>query len=278
MASRSRSWCWTLNNYGEADVAGVDALQMAASYTVYGKEVGESGTPHLQGYSYFAQPKSLKQLKEWLPRAHLEISRGTPEEAANYCKKDGDFQEFGEPPMTKKRKGECGKEFWDDVLSKAKAGRIDEIDSKVQVTHYRTLKAIKSDFAPMPADNEEIVNFWYWGPTGTGKSRTARDQFPGAYLKMCNKWWDGYNGEEVALIEDFDKSHAVLGHHLKIWSDRYSFRSEIKNHVAVLRPKTIVVTSNWSPDEIWSDPQTLGPIRRRFKVVHFPELGDGLSP
>lgn len=268
--SRSRSWCWTLNNYTDPDAADADALQQATVYTVMGKEVGEQGTPHLQGYSYFKQPQTLKKMKEYLPRAHFEPARGTPQQAADYCKKEGSFMEFGTLPMSQKRKGELGKEFWDDVLEKAKRGKFEEIDSKVQISHYRSLKAIAADHRTMPDDLDCHDNLWYWGDTGTSKSYTARTENPGAYLKMCNKWWDDYQAEDVVIIEDFDKAHHVLGHHLKIWADRYAFPAEVKGGKVNLRPKKIIVTSNYSPDEIWAhEPGTLGPILRRFKIVHF---------
>lgn len=35
---------------------------------------------------------------------------------------------------------------------------------------------------------------WIWGKTGTGKTRTAREENPGFFRKHCNKWWDGYEG------------------------------------------------------------------------------------
>lgn len=35
------------------------------------------------------------------------------------------------------------------------------------------------------------------------------------------------------------------------------------------RPEVFVVTSNWNPREIWTDPHSLAPIERRFKVICF---------
>jgi hypothetical protein len=87
---------------------------------------------------------------------------------------------------------------------------------------------------------------------------------------MANKWWEHYGMQEVVLIEDLDKSHHVLGHHLKLWADKYPFRGEIKTNSLMARPKTICVTSNYHPSEIWSDSGMLEPILRRFCIVKFP--------
>eukprot|EP00965_Chrysotila_dentata_P098512 3256166-Pleurochrysis_carterae.AAC.1 len=90
---------------------------------------------------------------------------------------------------------------------------------------------------------------------------------------MCNKWWDGYVDHDVCLIEDFDKAHNVLGHHMKIWADRYPFMAEIKGSAIKIRPRLVIVTSNYHPSHIWQDDTTLGPIMRRFKCVEFKALG-----
>lgn len=37
----------------------------------------------------------------------------------------------------------------------------------------------------------------------------------------------------------------------------------------MIRPKKVIVTSNWHPKEIWDDVGTLGPILRRYQVIFF---------
>lgn len=90
-----------------------------------------------------------------------------------------------------------------------------------------------------------------------------------------NKWWCGYEGERFVIIDDFDKEHKYMGYYLKIWADRYAFPVEVKGGRKVIRPEKIVVTSNYHPNEIWeSEPGTLKPLLKRFKVVHFLNWGE----
>jgi len=89
--SRSRSWVWTLNNYTDDEE---HQLQMfihdnSVSYIVYGREVGESGTPHLQGFIQFKTRKTFQVVRAVLPRrvAHIAVAEH-PYKAQEYCKKD----------------------------------------------------------------------------------------------------------------------------------------------------------------------------------------------
>lgn len=269
---KKRDYCFTINNPTDADVANLADLEKSTSlrYLIIGEEVGEEGTRHYQGYVYFHNAIAFSGLKRYLPRAHIEPCMGTPEQNITYCKKEGKFREFGSPPISNKRKGELGREYWERNLQAAKKGKIEECDPKLQITHFGTLQAIASRYAPLPPDLPSGCDArWYYGPTGTGKSHKARTENPGAYLKMCNRWWNNYLGEDVVIIEDFDKKHDVLCHHLKIWADKYAFPAEIKHYTINLRPKTIIVTSNWHPNQIWQDPESLEPILRRFKISHF---------
>ena len=98
---RGKHWVFTLNNFTEEEVERVRALgeDESCRYVVFGREVGGGGTPHLQGYICFTEKRTMGRAKDAISaRAHIEIMRGNPTQASDYCKKDGDFEEFGEVP------------------------------------------------------------------------------------------------------------------------------------------------------------------------------------
>lgn len=95
---QGKNWCFTINNPNETVRDVLASLHpTTAKYVVFGNETGDSGTPHLQGYIQFNTNQRLLAAKAHLGgTCHLSLSRGTPEQASAYCKKDGDYQEFGE--------------------------------------------------------------------------------------------------------------------------------------------------------------------------------------
>lgn len=81
---KAKHWCFTVNNYNEETII---PDRSEYEYMVIGKEVGESGTPHLQGYVVMKKQCLLSTMKKLIPGAHLEVARGTPKAASDYCKK-----------------------------------------------------------------------------------------------------------------------------------------------------------------------------------------------
>jgi len=60
-----------------------------------GDEIGDNGTPHVQGFIIMNIRTEFSRMKNIFPTAHLEVMRGNSQQAADYCKKDGDFVEIG---------------------------------------------------------------------------------------------------------------------------------------------------------------------------------------
>lgn len=85
--TKTRAWCYTLNNPTEEEKSGLRDLDVPCH--VCGEEVGDSGTPHLQGYIRFQHACRLAWWKMHFPRAHVEPRKGTEEQAAAYARKDG---------------------------------------------------------------------------------------------------------------------------------------------------------------------------------------------
>lgn len=268
---RSRAWCFTINNPTSLDERLVEGLSTEVRFLVCGREKGEQGTPHLQGYVYYHHAKTMSAVAKDLPRAHLVAAKGTPEQNEEYCLKEGDcFCKAGERPCTPQEKGKKEIERYDSAREAAKEGRWDDIPSDIFIRHYSSLKKIHNDqvrpVEPLPA----LANWWFVGPPNTGKSRAAREEYPPTYAKAKNKWWDGYPGDEATVVVDeVQPDDAWLGYFLKIWGDHYPFSAEAKGSSTIIRPRRIIVTSNYAISECFPDPVVVAAIERRYVVREF---------
>jgi len=87
--SMKKNWFFTLNNYTTEECGSIKEVfeKYGEKYHV-GYEIGESGTPHLQGC---IQLKTKMRLNEKIncTRIHWESMKGTTEEAMAYCAKEG---------------------------------------------------------------------------------------------------------------------------------------------------------------------------------------------
>jgi len=175
------------------------------------------------------------------------------------------------------------KEKWDECRRLAKEGDFENIPSDLYIRHMTAIHNIHVRYGKAPANligDCDKINFWCYGPSGSGKSHWARTTYPDGYIKdASNQWWDGVNNKlDVTIVEDFDKYHVKQGHSLKIWADKYNFPAQTKGGSLKIRPKIVVVTSNYHPYDIWTDKATLEPICRRFKLVRFLKAGEVVEP
>jgi len=266
---RFRGFFLTWNNYPDNYVDIIRGL--SPRHFVLGREVAPTtGTPHIQGAVYFRDGKTINRIRELLPGVHVEVTKSISH-AITYCQKEGDFIEEGTRPQNAQEKGAAEKERWETAWSLAKDGDIELISADIRVRQYSTLRRIARDYMQRPLSLPDVCGVWICGPTGCGKTRSVFNLYPEAYNKPANKWWDGYQGEPVAVLDDVDPTQATwIGRFLKIWADRYAFISENKGSSVYIRPSKFIVTSQYLINNIFGDEETRGALRRRFREIEYP--------
>jgi len=266
--SRSRSFCFTWNNYdaaAETTIQGLPGLR----YIVYGRELAPTtGTRHLQGFLSFTNARTIARVRNLLPGVHVDIARGTAQQNHDYCVKDGDFYEFGDMPSARADAGGREQERWELALVNAKASNLEAIPADILLRYYGSIKRIGTDFGPPPPEAPGTTGVWIHGLAGSGKTRAVHDAYPQAFSKDASKWWCGFKGQEVVLLDDIDPSHSSwIARFLKIWGDRYPFTAQQKGGSVLIRPLKFIVTSQYKIEDIFNDTPTREALNRRYVVI-----------
>lgn len=127
-----------------------------------------------------------------------------------------------------------------------------------------------------PKRTWETDVYWFWGKTGTGKSRTAHEMAPDAHVCTDNmKFWCGYDRHEDVIVDDFRPHMIPSFARLLQLTDRYPCKIEIKGHVRQFVPKRIIITSPYHPDMMFArmDDDTRQQLTRRIKEIReFPSV------
>lgn len=267
-----RRVCFTLNNYTEEDANKLRTWD-AASFMVMGREVGESATPHLQGYVEFNVPQRLTALKKFDGRAHWEAAKGNAEQNVAYCTKtDKEAFTKGERKQQGKRNDLA------EVRELAASGGMRAVTLMGNMQQIRVAEKFLQY-------HEEARNWvpevsWFWGPTGTGKSRQARAEASDDLMVKNDdsKWWSKYDGQADVIIDDFRGSWWPLTRMLALL-DRYSCEVEFKGGCREFRPRRIWVTSAYSPEQCYTGTgEAVNQLLRRInKITYFPASATEVS-
>lgn len=272
--TRSRDFFFTIEEFDEVTENFLQKLD--CQYLIYGYEIGEeTGRPHYHGYVYFFNARYWDAVrKRFINEGHAKGDLQIPEfpdKVVDYAIKSGNYFEKGVRPASSFAKGESERKRWSDARSAALEGRFDDIPADIYIRHQNSLKRIHREDRPAPSDLAPRATYgvWIYGPTHTGKSHYARTHYQGVYLKDKNKWWDDYKGEENVIIDEVEPSEApYLAGFIKKWADRWTFRAEYKGGSAVIRPNNIIVTSNFSIDDVFAGRPDIEAIKRRFEIIH----------
>jgi len=269
--------CFTFNNYvEETDVPRLTELfEREAKYYVFGREVGESGTPHLQGYCSFSGRHSFEHVRNLLgPGIHFERARGTARQNRKYCTKAGHYVEGGalNEGRVRQDKDELSREFI-QAVGRGDKGILEFSESNPHLWVHHGSNMLRNTLvlrAPIERPNIQVQ--WIYGPPGVGKSRKAHDDLPDAYIKEPRtKWWNGYLCQKSVIIDDFGPNGIDINHLLR-WFDRYKCLVENKGGMVALHADTFIVTSNFHPREIFKWGEEINPqlpaLERRCTFIH----------
>lgn len=268
--TKARSIVFTLNNYTDSEVEEIKRINH--KYMVFGYEVApKTGTPHLQGYIQFKNPRSFNAMKNRIKRWNISIAKGSAAQNFDYCTKSGKYFENGIRPRSGTRTD----------LNKIKE-RILSGEHIAPVArdciNYQQIKYAETlyKYVPIKVLYRKVYVKWYWGRTGYGKTRTAVEEFNGnCWISSRNlKWWDGYCDQKNIILDDFRGDFCTFHELLRIL-DGYPFRAEIKCSSVQTVYDNIIVTSARHPRDVYLTVEDTDQLMRRIDEIKYfgPENG-----
>lgn len=277
---------FTLNNYkGLPDAS----LFPHATFVVFSEEIGDKGTPHIQGYVQFGRQVRISMFTKHLRAAqgfhavYTACARGSDEENVAYCTKEEGrlggpywFQQDQRRAISGvkggrndilavKKEMESGKSLGELVCTDASASTI--------VRNLRGLQFMEANISPRRTNPTLAIVLW--GSTGCGKSTTARAlaeylggrrHFPVAYQKGSGLYFDGYRLREVPIFDEMDGSRCDPKF-FNMLCDSQPMTVPIHGGSANFNSPYAVFTTNKHPSRWWPNAQTPGAVRRRMIIL-----------
>lgn len=285
--SVSKSWIFTLNNPTEDEIKNMHAWQAEVNRMVVAREIGESGTPHLQGTITFKRAYRLSALKKLSSRAHWEIAKAA-QDSLYSMKLDAnvifnvDNRKQGSRTDLKRLRDQI-------VAGETSSKKIClEEDPMVYHQYGRTIEKIEQLNAAKKWRTWETKGIWYWGATGVGKSVKAME----GYTPETHYIWS--NGE---MLQNYEGQETVIFDEVRARDYPYDFWLKVVNGIPFTIPikngkprqflaKTVIVTAPMPPEEMYPNQNGkdhISQLQRRFKIERLgpappksPQWTDGL--
>lgn len=281
----ARHWCFTIHE-PSWDPRCVD--QNKVRYMVCQEEIGadQASKPcplsHWQGYICVMQPMRMPGLKTLLMcnSAHLEVRRGTEQEAIDYCTKMDTRKPntapfiLGNLPSSepKKRKADMVAELCVNAIKNNDlAGLKDEHPEIVFHNSKKIMNYVQLSDNIDRTGTKDIFCIFVHGSPGLGKTLGVVGTFSGDFHSLRHYrhdhvWFDGYSGQSVLLIDDVSQSNRPTYENMLHWCDRYQERVPVKGGMTISKWKVVIMTSN----EPWHSVMSYdvhGALARRFHLI-----------
>jgi len=279
MSRSSRYYCFTLKYQDDFNPDVLCEIADKCDYFIAGLETGsKTGYRHLQGYLILPKPQRPSYVKKLFDddTIHLEYTKGTPQQAADYCRKEGKVL-LEKGLLVEQRPGERTdlESFKEAILSgMTEMELIDNFTCQMAryPKFYQQVRA--AQLRKCSQTQREVTVHYIYGPTGSGKTRWAFETFPDLYrldhANMDGKiWFDGYEGQKTLLIDDF--RGGIKCHYLLELLDRYPMQLQIKGSVSYANWTTVIITSNVALEALYQsvDDPTRAALRRRITHITY---------
>ena len=184
---------------------------------------------------------------------HIEKVNNNIKRIIDYIKKNGDIAVLNPenaPKNTMINKQEKAKLMMNGNLEELfLSGQLGAID----IIRAQKLKSIFQMNRKQKGYEKKLV-LWFYGESGEGKTRLATElaeQFDSTYWLSNEglKWFDGFENQEFAVIDDFRKSMLADWSYLLRLLDGYSLFVQIKGGFTTWNPKVIIITSPATPQQ-----------------------------
>ena len=217
-------------------------------YMIISSEEHADGKPHRHAFLSLSEVINANKFTFDIPvEGGLKVCHGnyqaakSPRNAIKYVKKDGNFKEWGVCPYKEKMStAERSKMFLCEDLNKL----VEK--GELSLFHYERVFKAKNHYNVSCNANKPRVPpsvYWLWGPTGSGKTRYAVSVCEDYWISSDTRWFDGYRGQKVAILDDLRASSYEFSILLRLL-DRYPFNAPIKGGFVVWEPEIILHTRN----------------------------------
>lgn len=159
-----------------------------------------------------------------------------------------------------------------DVLSQTPL-EVASNHGEIFVKYHRGLLARQQILVPKRKWKTQV--FILYGEKGTGKSGVVHENENDLFVKESSdlKWFDGYVGQEAALIDDFEYNPLDRSKLLQL-TDRYAMMVQTKGGMVSWCPKRLYITTNFNP-KFWVFPALQ---RRLTEIWTFISDGNDQCP
>lgn len=264
----AKTWIFRHSNYTSADEKFFKDLEK--TYMCYGKEIGEQGTPHLQGTITFTRAYRLPQLVKMSKDTHWEVSKTT--DSQNYCMKDKDYI------IQDNRKQGCRSDLT-QAIEIAREGGIKAVAKNCPAEYVKFRQGLESLIQLEQKErNFKPKVIWIYGSTGLGKTKTIHDVFGYSSNdiwispKNLNTWF-AYENQPVTVLDEFRDDVCPFHELLKIL-DRYPLIVKVNYGHRIFNSRFIFITSPFHPTKIYDTHEQDDQLLRRIDKIFNLKVGD----